>query len=135
MVVEFDGTDLSMVLAAYPEGEAIAVRSHRVTHQWADARLARGARILAEGGGFPWALWIVEQRFEARAFEMGGQGEAREIGECRVDIHQFHEGIGPCAGVLHAWHREQERGVDVVLGVGMFTPRVVLAEFPTVVTP
>ena len=90
---------------------------------------------MAEGGRFPRARRVVEDRFEAVAFEVGGEREAGELGERGIDIDELDEARGLGAGVFHAGDGEQQRAVGVVLGIAVFAPGVVLAEFPTVIAP
>lgn len=78
---------------------------------------------------------IGEQRTEAGALEMSGQGQAGEFGERGIDVHELDQRVGVCTGVLHAGQRYDQRRMHIVFHVAVLSPRGVLAKLPTVVAP
>ncbi len=132
VVVEFGGFDFGMIVALDPDGKAVAVGAHGVAHE-RFAIVAAG--VLAEYGGFPGALRVVQHGFETGAFQMAGQGQAGQIAQGGVDIDEFNQGVGTLAGLFHVGNRQDQRGVGVVFAVAVFAPGVVFAQLPAVIAP
>ena len=128
MVVKLHEIHLFMVVFLHPDREAVLFRAHRVTHPF-------GSRILAEGGGFPLEIRLIEQRLETHAFQMRRKGESGEIGQGGKYVHEFHQSLAVLTGRLHTRRGNHEGAVGVVLHITVFSPFAVFAKLPAVVAP
>src|SRR6476660_3093978 len=125
-------SDNFMRVAFAPLDIAVAVGTQGIAHQ----RLAfEGARILAEGGGFPRQGWIVEEPLRAYTLQMLGLAQIGQIAQCWIDVNELDKRGGAVASCFCTWNRNQQGSVGVVFHIAVLAPTGVLAEFPAVIAP
>ena len=131
-VLQFTGVGFVVVelgVGAGPFGVAIAFSAEAVAHEiFGAAGLGDGRTVPRDGG-------IVEEGAEAFSGEIGGSGDAAEIGERGVEIEELDGAAAGDAAFLLRGSGDDQGDPRAVFEEALFHQQAVLAEVVSVIAP